>query len=478
MENNDNFLTIKIKFKGDEYEIKTENLINYDILMDTVIKQFNINEKKKKYLEFNYLDEDKDINILEKDTDIFSISQEDKNGNYFLKLDLNINEYENIENNNIGEKSLIEGQEENIIKEEKNNIIENNNKIIENDEIIINNKNIKNENVENIKREYQKKIKLINEIYENHIEKLKNDFNNIINERYKIIKQEILYLENKNIKNIINIENNKKNIIYNDNKQINNKYIRKNIKHSSDRLLYNKNKNNKIIEIDNGSDSDSNNSLNEISINPKIKDKKMNNIKKTLIKEEEDEDLLFLTELNKNNIEDKQIKENRILSDIVIYDKKEKNNLFKSSPLAKNNKLKGKDNFSHIKRKLKTTKKGLNSIHKKFKEYIDEIQKKGNEIKNDLNKNKYDKEDMNKFYVEYIDRKINAKKIPSKDKIEYYAILKKMNLFLENKHINQIIDEYLTYEGEFRGQNYESKIKEDKDSYRQKIFDYLNKKLF
>ena len=85
---------------------------------------------------------------------------------------------------------------------------------------------------------------------------------------------------------------------------------------------------------------------------------------------------------------------------------------------------------------------------------------------------------MNKFYVEYIDRKINAKKIPSKDKIEYYAILKKMNLFLENKHINQIIDEYLTYEGEFRGQNYESKIKEDKDSYRQKIFDYLNKKLF
>ena len=194
MENNDNFLTIKIKFKGDEYEIKTENLINYDILMDTVIKQFNINEKKKKYLEFNYLDEDKDINILEKDTDIFSISQEDKNGNYFLKLDLNINEYENIENNNIGEKSLIEGQEENIIKEEKNNIIENNNKIIENDEIIINNKNIKNENVENIKREYQKKIKLINEIYENHIEKLKNDFNNIINERYKIIKQEILNL--------------------------------------------------------------------------------------------------------------------------------------------------------------------------------------------------------------------------------------------------------------------------------------------
>ena len=468
MENNNNFLIIKINFEGDVYEIKTENLIEYDTLVDTVIKHFNINENNRKYLEFKYLDEDRDINILQKDTDIFSISQEDENGDYFVKLDLNINEYSNIENNIIN-NSLIEE------KEEKNNII---NKIIENDEININNKNIKNENVEDLKKEYKKKIKIINEIYENQIEKLKNDFNNIINERYKIIKQEILYLENKNIKNIINIENNKKNIIYNDNKQINNKYIRKNIKHSSDRLLYNKNKNNKIIEIDNGSDSDSNNSLNEISINPKIKDKKMNNIKKTLIKEEEDEDLLFLTELNKNNIEDKQIKENRILSDIVIYDKKEKNNLFKSSPLAKNNKLKGKDNFSHIKKKLKTTKKGLNSIHKKFKEYIDEIQKKGNEIKNDLNKNKYDKEDMNKFYVEYIDRKINAKKIPSKDKIEYYAILKKMNLFLENKHINQIIDEYLTYEGEFRGQNYESKIKEDKDSYRQKIFDYLNKKLF
>ena len=84
---------------------------------------------------------------------------------------------------------------------------------------------------------------------------------------------------------------------------------------------------------------------------------------------------------------------------------------------------------------------------------------------------------MNKFYIEYIDEKVNKNKVLSKDKIEYYAILKKMNLFLENKNINQIIDEYLTYEGEFKEQNYESKIKEGEDTYRQKIFDYLNKKL-
>ena len=85
---------------------------------------------------------------------------------------------------------------------------------------------------------------------------------------------------------------------------------------------------------------------------------------------------------------------------------------------------------------------------------------------------------MNKFYIEYIERKINKNKILLKDKIEYYIILKKMNFFLENKDINQIIDEYLTYEGEFKGKNYDFKIKENKDIYRKKIFDYLNKKLF
>ena len=147
MENNNNFLIIKINFEGDVYEIKTENLIEYDTLVDTVIKHFNINENNRKYLEFKYLDEDRDINILQKDTDIFSISQEDENGDYFVKLDLNINEYSNIENNIIN-NSLIEE------KEEKNNII---NKIIENDEININNKNIKNENVEDLKKEYKKK---------------------------------------------------------------------------------------------------------------------------------------------------------------------------------------------------------------------------------------------------------------------------------------------------------------------------------
>ena len=469
MENNNNFLIIKINFEGDVYEIKTENLIEYDTLFDTVIKHFNINENNRKYLEFKYLDEDRDINILQKDTDIFSISQEDENGDYFLKLDLNINKYSNIENNIIN-NSLIEE------KEEKNNII---NKIIENDEININNKNIKNENIEDLKKEYKKKIKIINEIYENQIEKLKNDFNNIINERYKIIKQEILNLENKNIKNIIN-ENNKINIINNNNQIFNNKIIRKNKKLSSDKYLINKNEQYKIIENDNDSDSDSNNSSNEISINPKIKDKKMNNIKKTLIEEEEGD--LYMSELSMNNknFENQHIKNSRFLSECIIFDKKEKNKkkniLFK--PYSKGqNAPKGEYNYSHLKKKLKTTKKALNSIHKKFKEYIEEIKKKGNEIKNDLNKNKYDKEDMNKFYIEYIDEKVNKNKVLSKDKIEYYAILKKMNLFLENKNINQIIDEYLTYEGEFKEQNYESKIKEGEDTYRQKIFDYLNKKL-
>ena len=206
----------------------------------------------------------------------------------------------------------------------------------------------------------------------------------------------------------------------------------------------------------------------------------MNNIKKTLIEEEEGD--LYMSELSMNNknFENQHIKNSRFLSECIIFDKKEKNKkkniLFK--PYSKGqNAPKGEYNYSHLKKKLKTTKKALNSIHKKFKEYIEEIKKKGNEIKNDLNKNKYDKEDMNKFYIEYIDEKVNKNKVLSKDKIEYYAILKKMNLFLENKNINQIIDEYLTYEGEFKEQNYESKIKEGEDTYRQKIFDYLNKKL-
>ena len=104
MDENNIYLKIEINYEGKTYKFETEEEINYDKLVEKVLEEFEINENKKDFLEFKYLDEDEDINILRKENDdIFNAAHEDENGNYSLKLILYISEFKDT-NNNLHEK--------------------------------------------------------------------------------------------------------------------------------------------------------------------------------------------------------------------------------------------------------------------------------------------------------------------------------------------------------------------------------------
>ena len=68
MKDIDYFLTIKVNYEKEIYEIKTGKEIEYEELVNNVMEYFKIKENKREYLVFNYIDEDNDINILEKDS--------------------------------------------------------------------------------------------------------------------------------------------------------------------------------------------------------------------------------------------------------------------------------------------------------------------------------------------------------------------------------------------------------------------------
>ena len=97
MKDNTINLIVEVEYEGQKYEIKEENKINYEELVKRVIKQFNINENKKDYLEFKYIDEDGDTNILSPDDNLFDIAQ-DNDEDYLLKLNLSITQYINKRN--------------------------------------------------------------------------------------------------------------------------------------------------------------------------------------------------------------------------------------------------------------------------------------------------------------------------------------------------------------------------------------------
>ena len=181
MEDNTLFLNIEVEYEAQKFEIKVEKNIDYEELVNRVMQQFNINENKKEYLEFKYKDEDGDTNILRPDDNIFDNAQEDDE-EYLIKLNLSISQYKT-ERNELKSNS----NKENII-----NIINIKEDEDKNDFIIktINNK-AKNEDIETVKKEYKKQIKLINEIYKKQIENMRNDLMSIINKKCRKIKRNI-----------------------------------------------------------------------------------------------------------------------------------------------------------------------------------------------------------------------------------------------------------------------------------------------
>ena len=420
MEDNSIFLVIEVKYEEDVYEIKLEEAIKYEELVKRVIEHFNIDEDKKDYLEFKYIDEDGDLNILGYDNDIFDISKENLDGEYSLKLDLFISGYKNTRNElrkNLFKENIINLKEENkIIEKEENN-----------------NKNINlNEDVNNIKKRYKKQLKLLNDIYKNEIENIKNDIINIINKKYKIIKKEI-------IKSNIDIEKEHLNF---------------------DNQIIIKNNNKNLFNNESSSDSDD-----KIDIS--------NNLIESEQKEEIYNDFIIYDKNKNNNDIELQLKEN--------INNKQRESLFKKS-INKigqkiNNINKITENFNLLKKNLKPTKEALNTLYKKYRENEVLFNKKGNEIDNNLKKYKFNRTDMNKFYIKYINDKNKDNKMKSKDILDYYIILKKMNYYLENKKINHIVDEYFNYVGEYNPVKFELNITKDLEDYQKHIIQHLKNKI-
>ena len=116
-------------------------------------------------------------------------------------------------------------------------------------------------------------------------------------------------------------------------------------------------------------------------------------------------------------------------------------------------------------------------MYKKYRENEVLFNKKGNEIDNNLKKYKFNRTDMNKFYIKYINDKNKDNKMKSKDILDYYIILKKMNYYLENKKINHIVDEYFNYVGEYNPVKFELNITKDLEDYQKHIIQHLKNKI-
>jgi len=425
MEDNSIFLVIEVKYEEDVYEIKIEEAIKYEELVKRVIEHFNIDKDKKDFLEFKYIDEDGDLNILGYDNDMFDIAKENLNGEYSLKLDLFISGYKNTKNElrkNLVQENIINLKEENKIIEKGEN----------------NNKNINiNEDVNNIKKKYKRQLKLLNDIYKNEIENIKNDIINIINKKYKIIKKEI-------IKSNIDIEN-------------------EHLNFENHIIIKNNNNYDKNLFDNESSDSDD-----KIDIN--------NN----LIESEEKEDIIYNDFIIYDNYKDnKNINNNDIKLQLKDNKNNKKNKQIKKSINKIDNKINNNNNetFKSIEKKLKPTKKALNALYEKFRDIEALFTKKGMEIENNLKKSNLNRTDMNKFYIEYINEKNKDNKMKTKDKLDYYIILKKMNFFLENKKINNIVDEYFNYVGEYNSVNFELNIKKGLEDYQKQIIQHLKNKI-
>ncbi len=423
MDERDVFLKIEINYEKDFCEFETEVEIKYDDLVKKVIEKFDINEDKKDYLEFKYLDEDKDINILRKEKDdIFNAAIEDEDGNYSLKLNLNISEYKNSEykntNNNLNEKK-------------SNNKI-NNKEIIE---------------IENKEENYKKKIKIIDEIYRKQILNMKKVFNNIIEEKIKNIEQDILQYG-------IDIDRKKYTNLINNNKQ---KHNKNNIK------IINKN----FFDDNDDQDSSSNSSNDNLIItshknkNNKLKKKEINII-------EEDNN-------NYENIDFGEIKEN-------IQESNNNNNIIFSKnyfSFGNANMTYDKD-FNKDEKKYKKIRNALYSLYKKTKEYEQEIIKNGNTIKDSLDKKKISIKNMNSFYIQYIYQKEKDDKIDFKDSILYFISLKRINLYLEKCRFEKKLDKFFIFEEMVNNKDNldlnsinENEIENEKE-YQNKLNSYLN----
>ena len=199
MEEKEIILIIEINYNNTVKEIRSNEIITYEELKQKSIELFNITEDKKNNIEFTYIDEDGDFNILgNKNEEIINAAKE-LDGNYILNLNLSIIDLKK-DNNDF---AIIDEKEKNeIIMKEKED--ENDDK---KDEIL------KREDIEKIQDNFKNELRIY---YKCKIEEMKKRINDLINEMHNLIEKKIdCFILNSNnndfiINNIYDIDDNTK----------------------------------------------------------------------------------------------------------------------------------------------------------------------------------------------------------------------------------------------------------------------------
>ena len=199
MEEKEIILIIEINYNNTVKEIRSNEIITYEELKQKSIELFNITEDKKNNIEFTYIDEDGDFNILgNKNEEIINAAKE-LDGNYILNLNLSIIDLIKVND----DFAIIDEKEKNeIIMKEKED--ENDDK---KDEIL------KREDIEKIQNNFKNELRIY---YKCKIEEMKKRINDLINEMHNLIEKKIdCFILNSNnndfiINNIYDMDENTK----------------------------------------------------------------------------------------------------------------------------------------------------------------------------------------------------------------------------------------------------------------------------
>jgi len=381
MDKNSIYLEINVNYANLKYKIKEEKVITYNKLKEETIKHFNIEIKNGDNIEFIYIDEDQEKNILQhNDEDIYSAANFIDN-NYLLNLDL----------------IVIKKQKSNI----KNKINENKNQV-NNIKVSLNNEEKKRKINNNM---LDNKLKQIGCLFKNQFYLMQNDITKMINKKYKEIENELIKL---------NVEVNNKN----NNKIILEDKIEKSKKHE-------KNQNQKE------------NKLNKKNENKNKKDKSNKDYmlnKKDIISPnniiKEKDDLEFFNNFVNDELDEGE--ENNLVKDGYM-------NADGSTAFNFNNIKLNDAKFEKIMKNINSLYKNKNYSYNDIKtngNNIFEIMNKDKEM------NGIDVIEINKYIKHYL-TKGQKRGLPLNEKIKYCNILKYLNYFLKIKNIQTTLDDKL-----------------------------------
>jgi len=381
MDKNSIYLEINVNYANLKFKIKEEKVITYNKLKEESIKHFNIEIKNGDNIEFIYIDEDQEKNILQhNDEDIYSTANFIDN-NYLLNLDL----------------IIIKKQNFNI----KNKINENKNQV-NNIKASLNNKEKKREINNNM---LENKLKQIDCLFKNQFYLMQNDITKMINNKYKEIENELKKLNvevnNKNNNEIIledKIEKSKKHVKNQNQKE--NKLNKKNENKNK------KDKSNKDYML---------NKKDIISPNNIIKEK---------------DDLEFFNNFVNDELDEGE--ENNLVKDDYM-------NADGSTAFNFNNIKLNDAKFEKIMKSINSLYKNKNYSYNDIKtngNNIFEIMNKDKEM------NGIDVIEINKYIKHYL-TKGQKRGLPLNEKIKYCNILKYLNYFLKIKNIQTTLDDKL-----------------------------------